>query len=132
MTSSLSNAQAAAAAHGDRIVDAVLDAWADFLQSCGSIRHKMSKGSESFVFRDYALFHLRRVFDGVPGVQWHKHRQLITLSINNVVLLRFKKLDHRQRSFDNNTLQSNNFLRQLPLPGMPDPALHVQAGYVLD
>jgi len=52
--------------------------------------------------------------------------------IKDVVVLRLKKMDEDGRSRNYPTQQAKDFDRQLPLPGLPDPAIRLTAGYLLD
>jgi hypothetical protein len=48
------------------------------------------------------------------------------------VVLRFKKMDEDGRTRNYPTKQAKHFDRQLPLPGLPAPAIRLTAGYWLD
>lgn len=68
----------------------------------------------------------------LEGVSVVEENQLYMLNIENKFLIRFKKLDEDGAATSTPTQQSLSFAMQMPLPGMPDEAIRLQLGYVLD
>jgi hypothetical protein len=88
-------------------------------------------GTQAGLIRDYIVEEIKREFDGEPGISHRTTRNLFLLNIRNRYLLRFKKFDRRLRTRNITTQLSLDFLLQQPLslPGMPDPATHLNVGY---
>ncbi len=66
------------------------------------------------------------------GVTPKNVRGLKVWIIGPDAVLRFKKMDEDGRSRRYPTKQARDFDRGLPLPGLPEPAIRVTAGYLLD
>jgi hypothetical protein len=85
------------------------------------------------VVHDNMTRECRARFEGREGVVVSEKRKFIEVNIDNVFILRFKKLNGRKlRSAGVTTRQRRDFLfQQLTLPGLPNPTV-VIAGYRLD
>ena len=73
-----------------------------------------------------------RLWTDRPGIVAKEIRGLKVWLIGPAAVLRFKKMDEDGRTRNYPTKQAKNFDRQLPLPGLPEPAIRLTAGYWLD
>jgi hypothetical protein len=73
-----------------------------------------------------------RLWADRAGITMKEIRGLKVWLIGSAAVLRFKKMDEDGRTRNYPTKQAKNFDRQLPLPGLPAPAIRLTAGYVLD
>jgi len=75
---------------------------------------------------------MHKVIDIVAGARLIRLQGLKILNFENKALLRFKKVsaDGRHRNYQ--TKQQQNYDDQLPLPGIPEPAFRLTAGYQLN
>lgn len=81
---------------------------------------------------DHMVANADRLWTDRPGITPKEIRGLKVWIIGSVAVLRFKKMDEDGRSRNYPTKQAKNFDRQLELPGLPDPAIRLTAGYWLD
>ncbi len=73
---------------------------------------------------------MQREFDGIPGTRITIRKGLFLLVIDGIVVLKFKKFNHRMMSSNIPTFQSSLYLDQ-ELPGMPPNGL-LHVGYLID
>jgi hypothetical protein len=72
--------------------------------------------------------------------RWIDRRSIVPRNVRGLkvwiigpdAVLRFKKMDEDGRSRQYPTKQARDFDRGLPLPGLPEPAIRMTAGYLLD
>ena len=80
--------------------------------------------------------HMVAIADSVwgdrSGIIQKEVRGLKVWIIGAVAVLRFKKMGEDGRTRNYPTKQAKDFDRQLPLPGLPEPAIRLTAGYWLD
>ena len=81
---------------------------------------------------DHMVATADRLWADKPGVAAKEIRGLKVWLICTVAVIRFKKMDEDGRTRNYPTKQAKNFDRQLPLPGLPAPAVRLAAGYWLD
>lgn len=81
---------------------------------------------------DHMVANADRLWTDRPGIIAKDVRGLKVWLIGTVAVLRFKKMDEDGRTRNYPTKQAKNFDRQLPLPGLPAPAVRLTAGYWLD
>jgi hypothetical protein len=81
---------------------------------------------------DHMVANADRLWADRPGVIPKEIRGLKVWLIGSAAVLRFKKMDEDGRTRNYPTKQAKNFDRQLPLPGLPAPAVRLTAGYWLD
>ena len=82
---------------------------------------------------DHMVANADRLWADRRGIVPHEVRGLKVWIIGgSAVVLRFKKMDEDGRTRNYPTKQAKNFDRQLPLPGLPQPAIRLTAGYWLD
>lgn len=72
------------------------------------------------------------VFDGIPGVAFINVNSLHVLNYKDLALLRFKKVRANGRHSNVQTDQQRDYDDQLSIPGLPDRARRLTAGYQLD
>lgn len=83
------------------------------------------------------------IYDHMVGEaerRWIDRSGIITQNVRGLkvwiigadAVLRFKKMDEDGRSHRYPTKQARDFDRGLPLPGLPEPAIRMTAGYLLD
>lgn len=73
-----------------------------------------------------------RRLNGRGGVVPLEHRNLKLWAIEDVVTIRFKKMDEDGRTRNYPTKQAIDYDAQLPLPGLPLPPVNLVVGYLLD
>jgi len=75
---------------------------------------------------------IKHQFEGVSGVSIDDKHGFLLLNIENLLLMRFKKLNKFYQASNIATIQQDTYNRQLELPDIPDSAARVTAGYLLD
>jgi hypothetical protein len=68
----------------------------------------------------------------VPGLTAIRVQGLLVLNFRDRTLARFKKVRPNGRHSNYQTQQQQDYDDQLPLPGIPEPAYRLTAGYQLD
>jgi hypothetical protein len=81
---------------------------------------------------DHMVANADRIWADRTGIVAKEIRGLKVWLIGTVAVLRFKKMDEDGRTRNYPTKQAKTFDRQLPLPGLPAPAVRLTAGYWLD
>ncbi len=89
------------------------------------------RGAASCVY-DHAEKAMIRQFDGMKGVHFLNARGLLVLNYRDLVLVRWKKVSPSGRHRNYPTAQQRDYDDQKPLPGLPEAAKRLTAGYQLD
>jgi hypothetical protein len=93
--------------------------------------HIFTKRTISSITRDYIWDYIRKEFTTEETVKFREQQNgLCLLIINDVVFLRFKKLNTRKCSSNIPTLQATLYERQQLLMFEPRPCAHLNAGYI--
>jgi hypothetical protein len=131
MLATLDQAQVDLEPYIARLRRCVKDGISQFQADYGPRLYKIQLGTQAGLVRDYIVEEIKTEFDGEAGVSYSTTRNLFLLNVGNRYFLRFKKLDRRLRTRNIPTQLSLDFLLQQPLslPGMPDPATHLNVGY---
>ena len=131
MLATIERAQSDLEPYVERLIRCLRAGITKFQADHGGMLYKIQLGTQAGLVRDYIVEEIKQEFDGEPGVSHRTFRNLFLLNIQNRYFLRFKKLDRRLRTRNVPTQLSLDFLLQQPLslPGMPDPATHLNVGY---
>jgi len=116
--------------HLERFWNCIVGAWREYLQEYAHIKHVHTDRKRASILHDHMVDRARKEFQGVKGVHFLEGR-LFLLSIDQQIIVRFKKLDDDMKSRNYPTLHALKFLQQLDIPGIP-PVTRVEAGYQLN
>jgi len=106
-------------------------AWKDYDAECEGIRHKITPSTRASIVRDNMIYHAKRLFADVKGVNYLQRGQLFLLIIDNLVSIKFKKLDGKMMPRYIPTQQALSYMNQVGIPGIPQVSKWV-AGYRLN
>lgn len=94
--------------------------------------YRHSPISRACLIRDSILHRVRLEFSDDGGVRLiNKKNGLVVLEVERKYLLRFKKLNSNKCSSNIQTAQSNAYLRQMTIYGLPE-CTHLNAGYTVN
>ena len=118
--------------HEERITDACSRAFQAFAERYGKLRHNHSRATDANILRDLLLTELRRAFDGtVNGANFITVRGGLTvLNFGGLAIARIKRLSTGRRPRKGHTKQSENYLGQLEIEGLPDEPTKLHIGYI--
>jgi hypothetical protein len=120
--------------HLTTLRDCYRKAWADWIRTRRTYTAQGVRLSPSLRARwiyDLVTNNARRAFADVRGVSVGD-RGFLTLTIDNQIVLRFKKLKDNLTTSSIPTRQASLFESQGELPGLPTEATLLIAGYLLD
>jgi hypothetical protein len=115
----------------DRLSECIDLGWTDFERECGHIRHKTSPRTRACIVHDNIVTHARRIFESEKRVLLYERNGTLMLQIDEMFLLRFKKLDEDKLSKGIDTQERIDFLDQAELPGV-HRGTNIIAGYELN
>jgi hypothetical protein len=81
---------------------------------------------------DHGFHRIKEALDQSPGCHFLRVRGLEVLNYYDLALLRFKKVNGAGRWRNYQTQQQQDYDNQLPLPGLPEAAVRLVAGYEPD
>lgn len=81
---------------------------------------------------DHICHQIRHQFEGICGVTITEEHGFLLLNVQNLLLIRFKKLNSFGQASNVHTQQQKDYNLQLELPGIPNSAARITAGYLLD
>lgn len=116
--------------HLEKIRRSITDAIDTYNTEYAHLRHRHSARTDANTCRDLIIDNIKREFDDVQGVRWSEKGGLFLLTIDGLVVLKFKKFNTRLLSSNIPTRQTQLLLSQ-ELPGMPPNGL-LHVGYLLD
>jgi len=113
------------------IYDAVAYGWNEYIMGIGDWGPDMTERSRASIVHDLTIRSAIQQLDGVSGVRVEERNRLFLFIFEDLIALRFKKLDDEKRSCNIPTQVTLDFLAQQEIPGIPS-TLHLEAGYVLN
>lgn len=115
-----------------KIRQCITQAWEDYKRECYSIRHKATARSRASNVHDNMVYHAKIIFSEMDGVRYFEKRNLFLLIIQDILCIRFKKLDENMISRNIPTQQTLSYLsQQFEIPDLPIPK-NLIAGYILN
>ncbi len=106
----------------------IVGAWADYEIQYKDVRHIHSITCRANIIHSHMVDRARKEFEGVEGVHVMEIDGLFLLSIQNRLVVRFKKLDNEMKSRNFPTDRQLDYLAQYDCPGIP-AATRLEAGY---
>lgn len=123
-------AEAILSPHTAVISECLYNAWDHW--SSTELHAAVRPGTRASVVYDYAVAEAWRLLSGREGVSLSEQRQFLCVTIDDALLLRFKKFRRGLATSGIPTGQQQLFaFQQLSIDGMP-PMTHIVAGYLLD
>lgn len=107
-------------------------AWRYYNEHYGHVHHLHTPRTRASILHDLMVHNARKNFEGKPGIEMRDMRGLFLLIVDGQLLIRFKKLDEDKMSRSIPTRQTEDFLAQMDLPGMPPRATAIIVGYELN
>jgi hypothetical protein len=127
---SRSAAEAIIAPHNDVIGECLYNAWDHWCST--SLPTSVRPGTRASLVYDYAVAEAWRLLPGRSGISLTEQRRFLCVTIDDALLLRFKKFRRGLVTSGIPTGQQQLFAyQQLSLDGMP-PMTNIVAGYLLD
>lgn len=120
--------------HLPKLADCFKSAWQKWdrlAEVAPDLRYPLSARTRAGFIYDHICNEVRHQFEGVPGVTLVDSVGFLILTIENSLILRFKKLNKRDQSSNISTAQQERYIQQEPLPGLPE-GTRLTAGYILD
>ncbi|HYT43547.1 MAG TPA: hypothetical protein VEP90_14510, partial [Methylomirabilota bacterium] len=106
--------------------------WERFGEIAPDLRFPLIARTRACFIYDHICHEIKHQFEGISGVSVDDRRGFLLLNIENLLLMRFKKLNKSFQASNIATYQQENYSLQLELPGIPDSAARITAGYLLD
>lgn len=108
-------------------------AWddADVSLRSTSAYSKLSDSTRAAIMHDCLRAAARSIFDGRKNVVIQERSRLFLMTFDELITLRFKKLDRHSRPSISHTAQQTSFIYNLALDGIR-PSTYVTAGYILN
>lgn len=94
--------------------------------------NELSPTARARIIYDTAVSRARAAFAEIPEVLVSQKHGFLVLVFGQQVAIRFKKLRNNLLPSGVRTRQQEMFATQEEIPGIPDPATYLIAGYVLD
>jgi len=113
------------------IYGAVMYGWNEFNNGIGDWGPDMTERSRASIVHDLTIRSAIHQLDGVQGIRIEERNRLFLFIFDDLIAIRFKKLDDDKRSRNIPTQVTLGFLAQQEIPGIPS-TLHLEAGYVLN
>lgn len=117
--------------HKNQFRDCVINAWNDYNNYYSDVKHKHSARTRANILYDHMVDSARLKFDGMSEISLIDINGSFLISIGNMLIIRFKKLDNEMKSRNYPTQQALAFMDQLTLPGIP-VAARLIVGYQLN
>jgi hypothetical protein len=131
MSVTISEAQTILEPYLGRLAQCIDLGWNDFVNECSHIRYKMSPRSRACIVHDNIVHHAKQIFEDDKNILIYDRNGTLTLQIEEIFLLRFKKLDEEKFSSGIATQVRMDFLGQGELPGI-QRGTNIIAGYELN
>jgi hypothetical protein len=96
------------------------------------IRYPLTARTRACFIYDHICHEIKHQFEGVSGVSIDDSRGFLLLNIQNLLLMRFKKLNRFNQASNIATYQQETYSLQMELPDIPDSAARITVGYLLD
>lgn len=106
--------------------------WERLNEIAPDLRFPLTARTRACFIYDHICYEIKHQFAGISHATIDDHRGFLLLNIENLLLVRFKKLNSSYQSSNITTDQQNRYNCQLELPGIPNAAARVTAGYLLD
>jgi hypothetical protein len=120
--------------HFDSLLDIVNGAWRDW-EELGTLaphlRAPLSNHCRARFVYDHIVRRAKLAFEGKPGIRLEEKRGFLLIHIQNILTIRFKKLDSKLRASNIQTRQQILFSLQMDIPGLPR-STRLVTGYRLD
>ena len=126
----------------DRLRSSIISAFQDYNDLDGLIRLTLSATTRANFINDRMCYHARDNMSQMNGIDFVRRRgrwHLIIFGKEEILEVKFKKLDYNRRPYNVYTSESQKFLDQVPLdqvqlefPGMLHPITNIVAGYQLN
>lgn len=100
--------------------------------STSDLRFPLSPRTRACFIYDHICHEIKHQFDGISNVSIDDSHGFLKLNIQNLILIRFKKFNSASQSSNIATCQQDRYNRQMELPGIPNAAARITAGYLLD
>lgn len=117
--------------HFNSIWRIVTGAWGDYNEHYKEMKHKYTPTCRANIIHSHMVDNAKKEFEGVKGVKPMVIDGLFILSIENKLVVRFKKLDDDMKSRNYPTNRQIDYLAQMDIPGIP-LATRLEAGYQLN
>lgn len=111
---------------------AVSFGWDQWQHKYKADRGILSRRSRASIVRDHMVYKATELVSQHPELRCITYRGRYFVVISDKVLVQFKKLNGKRLTSNPVTKQSSSIESQIPLAGMPENAIYVQAGYILD
>lgn len=113
--------------------DAVEKAWAAWKgEEYAAVRYLHTPRARANIIHDRMVHFLKSYFDSHPTVRMLSDRGRAMANIDDVFVVRFKKMDANKRSRGVPTRQYVLFNAQIDFEGIPSSLTHLEVGYVLN
>ena len=106
--------------------------WERLDEKAPDLRFPLAARTRACFIYDHICYEVKHQFEGVSGVSINDKPEFVLLNIENLILIRFKKLNSASQGSNIATIQQDNYNLQLELPGIPNSAARITAGYLLD
>jgi hypothetical protein len=106
--------------------------WEGFDQEAPDLRFPLAPRTRACFIYDHICHEIKHQFEGKSGVTIDDKLGFLFLNIENLLLMRFKKLNTASQASNIPTIQQDIYNLQLELPGIPNSAARISAGYLLD
>ena len=106
--------------------------WESFDQKAPELRFPLAPRTRACFIYDHICHEIKHQFEGKSGVTIDDKPGFLLLNIENLLLIRFKKLNTASQGNNIPTIQQNIYNLQLELPGIPNSAARITIGYLLD
>lgn len=120
--------------HRDRIRDCFMNAWkrwTELIEREVELGLVVSNRSRASLVSDFVAYEAQVAFDGQAGVVLSESRGFLLVTIDNRIILRFKKFRGRSLATASVPTQQSRDWALQALPGM-EPVTHLVAGYLPD
>lgn len=106
--------------------------WENLNEIAPDFRFPLSSRTRACCIYDHICHEIKHQFLETKGVYVSESRGFLLLNIDGLVLIRFKKINSLNKSSNIATYQQYVYNAQLELPGIPNSAARLTAGYLLD
>jgi hypothetical protein len=114
------------------INDAIEASWKKYLDIDDEVRYPWEPRTRANVVNNYICYEIKHRFANITGISIIECHGFLVLNFFDLVLLRFKMLDKNYRAGNILTRQQRDYDDLLELPNLPQKAIRVIAGYLLD
>src|SRR6266550_8191741 len=99
--------------------------WKRFDQKAPELRFPLAPRTRACFIYDHICHEIKHQFEGKSGVTIDDKPGFLLLNIENLLLIRFKKLNTASQASNIPTIQQNIYNLQLELPGIPNSAARI-------